>query len=309
MDLALQVAISGVAAGSVYGLAAVGHALVFRLTGLVHFALGDLVSLAVFTTLAVVAGRSPVTQTSVGELRFAVGLAVGVGVCVAAGAATYVLFVQPFAERGSMLGCVAAMVAVAIGLRAGLSAWFDRPGYVFPDPLPFRSVGRAGFVQVGEAVFQVRAFYVIAVALVLALAATLLLTRTRLGKALEAIASDADGALVVGLPVNRLVMLAFGLAGAFAAVAAIAAAPSAIFSPTTGTLIGLKGLVAAVIVGFSSPLRAFVVAIGLGVAEAAIAGLEIGGVTLGPEWRDVLPIGVALLWITLRRSARRPENE
>ena len=51
MSLTLQIVLSGLAAGSVYGLLAVGHTLVYRLTGIVHFALGDLVGLGVFVAL------------------------------------------------------------------------------------------------------------------------------------------------------------------------------------------------------------------------------------------------------------------
>ena len=54
---------TGAAAGAVYGLVAVGHSLVYRLTGVVNFALGDLVALGVFATLLVAAGTGPVTQT------------------------------------------------------------------------------------------------------------------------------------------------------------------------------------------------------------------------------------------------------
>lgn len=66
MSLALQVLVSGLAAGGVYGLFAVGHALAYRLTGVVHLALGDLVSLAVFATLFVAVGTGPVTESSGG---------------------------------------------------------------------------------------------------------------------------------------------------------------------------------------------------------------------------------------------------
>src|SRR6478752_7271350 len=64
MSLTLQILLTGLAAGSVYGLLAVGNTLVFRLTGIVHFALGDLVGLGVFVALLVTSGRGPVTQAS-----------------------------------------------------------------------------------------------------------------------------------------------------------------------------------------------------------------------------------------------------
>ena len=57
---------SGFVAGAVYGLVGVGYAVVFRLTGVVHFAFGELIALGVFVTLYVAAGSGPVSQTSVG---------------------------------------------------------------------------------------------------------------------------------------------------------------------------------------------------------------------------------------------------
>jgi branched-chain amino acid transport system permease protein len=123
LSLALQILVTGLAAGGVYGLLAAGLTFVYRLTGVVHFALGDLVGLAVFVTLLVAAGTGPVTQTSVGGARFALALAVGFGVCVLAGAATYLLAVQPYLARGSTIGWVAGTLAVPVGgLLAGRPA-------------------------------------------------------------------------------------------------------------------------------------------------------------------------------------------
>jgi Branched-chain amino acid transport system / permease component len=58
VSLSLQVLLSGLAAGGIYGLLAVGHTLVYRLTGIVHFAFGDLVGLAMFVALLVLAYRA-----------------------------------------------------------------------------------------------------------------------------------------------------------------------------------------------------------------------------------------------------------
>src|SRR5215213_10888213 len=87
VDITLQVAVSGLAAGAVYGLVAVGHSLVYRLTGVVHFAFGELIAVAVFATLLVAAGTSPVTSTSVGGGRFALAVVAGLVVVAAASAA------------------------------------------------------------------------------------------------------------------------------------------------------------------------------------------------------------------------------
>jgi branched-chain amino acid transport system permease protein len=300
VDLALQVVVSGLAAGGVYGLVAIGHSLVFRLTGTVYLALGDLIGLGVFATLLVAAGTGPVTQTSIGTGRYLLALAVGVLVCIVVGAGGYVLVVQPFLERGSTLGWVGATLALAFAIHAVIESVFPRSAYVFPDPIPFRRIGESGFVNAGGATIQVRAIYVAAVAFALAALVAWTIDRTRAGRGLQAIAADAEGAAVVGVPIGRLVPLAFGLAGAVAAIAAVAAAPSAPVSVETGTLLGVKGLVAALLVRFGPPLWAFAAGAGLGLAEAAIANIHLGGFELGPAYSAVIPMALVLVVLALR---------
>jgi branched-chain amino acid transport system permease protein len=300
VSLSLQVLVSGLAVGAVYGLVAIAYVLVYRLTGVVHFAFGDLVGLAVFAALLVAAGTGPVTQTNVGGLRFLVAVAIGVLVCVAASVAAYWLAIQPHLTRGSVIGWIAATIAIAYAVRSSIDVFFSRPTYVFPDPIPFRDIGRAGFVTVGGASIQVRAFFVIAVATALAALATLLLQRTRLGRGLRAIESDAEGAALVGVPVGRLVTLAFALTGALAGLAAVVAAPSAPFGVESGSLLGVKALLAALLVGFSSPIAGFLAGLAVGLAESVIANVDFAVFDLGPSYREVLPIAAVLVFVAVR---------
>jgi branched-chain amino acid transport system permease protein len=309
VTIALQVLVSGLAAGGVYGLFAAGHSLIYRLTGIVNFAFGDLVGLGIFSTLLVLAGTSPVTQSGAHEPRFLGALLVGLVVCVAAGIGTYFGLVQPYLSRGSTIGWVAGTAAVAFAIRAVIGAAFQRSSYVFPDPLPFHRVGSAGFVDLGGAHVQARAFFVIGLALALALGSAWLLERSRFGRALRAVADDAEGARVVGVPVDFLVGIAFGLVGALAMIAAIAAAPGEAVNANTGTLLGLKGLVAALAVRFGPPLWAFGAGLLLGVVEAAIANVHLGGWQLGPEYREVLPIAFVLLLVAVWPSREALEEQ
>ena len=167
MSLVVQVIVTGLAAGGVYGLVAVGHSLIYRLTGIVYFAFGDLVAFAVFATLLVAAGTAPVSRTSLAPGRFLLALAIGLVFCSAVGAATYVLFIEPYLLRGSTLGWVASTLAIAFALRGMIGATFTRPAYVFPDPIPFDKVGRDGVVSLAGASVQVRSFFVIALAALL----------------------------------------------------------------------------------------------------------------------------------------------
>ena len=297
MALALQILASGFAAGAVYGLVGVGHSVVFRLTGVVHFAFGELIALGVFATLFVAAGSGPVSQTSVDGGRFVLALAIGLVVTAAASAGSYFLAIEPYRARGSTIGWVAASLAVAFAVRTLLVVFFDRPAYVFPDPLSF------GVWRFGGATIQQRSLFVAGVALVLAASGAFLLTRTRFRRSLEAIAQDFEAARIVGLPVTRLVGIAFALAGVWAGLAAILAAPSAAFDVDAAARYGLYGLLAAVIVWFE-PRRALVVGICVGLVQATVTSAHVGSAQLGPAYSDVLPfaLGLALLAIRARRT-------
>jgi branched-chain amino acid transport system permease protein len=110
------------------------------------------------------------------------------------------------------------------------------------------------------------------------------------------------------VPVELLVTLAFALVGAVAMLAALAAAPGEAVSANTGTLLGLKGLVAALAVRFGPPLYAFAAGLVLGVVEAAIANVHLGDRQLGPSYREVLPLAFVLLLISLRPSREALEE-
>jgi branched-subunit amino acid ABC-type transport system permease component len=94
--------------------------------------------------------------------------------------------------------------------------------------------------------------------------------------------------------------------GGLAALAAVVAAPSAPFTVDTGALLGLKGLVAALIVRFGSPWAAFAAGLGVGLAEAAIDNLRIFDLGLGPQYGELLPLAFALVLIAYRSLRSEP---
>src|SRR5207248_4149141 len=121
---------------------------------------------------------------------FALALLTALAACIVAGAATYRLAIRPFLARGSTIGWIAGVVAVALAAQAVLNSVFSRPSYVFPDPFPFRRVGTSGIVHVGSATFQIRSVFVVAVGVGLAALTGWALQTTRFGRGLRAIAQD-----------------------------------------------------------------------------------------------------------------------
>jgi branched-chain amino acid transport system permease protein len=294
--LVLQVVVTGVAAGATYGLVAIGFALVHRLTGVLQLAHGDLVAGAVFLSLFLVAGTSPVTQTNVAWPAL---LAAAAGVVVASaavGAFLSVAIVRPFYRRGATLGWLGALVAVGFVIEGGLAGAFPRSASVVPDL--FRLGGTRPINIGGGATLEWRTLAILTTSLAVAAVATWFLARTPTGVAMTAIGDDPVAARLTGLPVDRLVAAAFAIAGALAAIAGIVAFSGTAVTPDAAVVLGLKGIAAAVLARLGRPGRVLAAGIALGVLEGAVASLHVPGLPslgLGPEWRDVAPLLVVLL--------------
>ena len=308
--LVVQVVISGLAAGAVYGLVAIGFALVWRLTSVLQLAYGDFVGGSMFLVLLVAAGTGPVTATNVSVARYLIAVAVTLAAGAAAGSLLYLGILRPFIRRGSTLGWIGAVVAVALLIEGALASAFPREAYVLPDPLPFSRW--APISLPGGASLPVRTIWILLVGLALAAATGYLLTRTRFGSAVEAVSSEPVGAQIVGLPIDRLTALAFAVAGVLAALAAIVGTPAGgTITTQTGLLLGLKAIAAALLGGLGSPSRVYRAALLLGVFESAVVNLHVPGfpsLSFGPAWGDVAPLALVLVFIAFRagRSMREP---
>jgi branched-chain amino acid transport system permease protein len=270
-------------------------AVLYRLTGIVHLAIGELAGITVFMTFWIAYGREAVAGTTA---RLPVVLAIGASLAVTAllGAIVFLVAVDPFVRRGFSVAWVGGVVAAAIALRGIVQVSFPRSSYTFAELLPLRSIGTDGVISLGGgATVQARAVVVGGVALLLAIAAGWLLEHSKYGTALRAISDDRLAAALCGVAVRKLVVAAFAVAALVVGGIAVLALSGEALTVNTTTLLGLKGLVAAVAARFGSPRRVVGVAILLGVIETSLATVHIGILELGPAYSDVVPIAIAIL--------------
>ncbi|MFN2594367.1 MAG: branched-chain amino acid ABC transporter permease [Actinomycetota bacterium] len=309
MALFVQILVTGLAAGAVYGLVAVAFSLVYRLTGVIHFALGEMMGVAILVTLWIAGGFDVVARTGVPGPRYALAIVCGIGAATVLGALSYWLLIRPFLSRASLIGWVGATVALAFALRGLLEATLIRQSYVLPDVIPFDHF-HGGVVSLGGGTtIQIRAFFVIGCGVMMAAAAAWFVERTRTGAALRAVADDRMAAELAGVPVDRSLLIAFAVAGALAGLAALVVAPGSAISVDTGSLLGLKALVAALIGSFALPRRVFIAGLALGIFESVVANFHVGPIVLGPGYADVLPLAVALGAAAILRSGTREAVE
>lgn len=311
--VALQAVLSGLAQGSVYGLVALGFTLVYRLTRVLSFAHGDLITGALFLALLVTVGRTPVVTAPsllAGATQTLAALAFGAALSVL----LYVAAIRPFLGGGDddggsstsprrVTGWVVATVAAGLLLREGLGLVFTREAYAVADPLRLDRVGgEAGVLRLpGEQTLPVRVIGVLAVALLVALVVERTVVATRVGRAMRAVADDPQTASLMGIPTQRMVLLAFTLAGALAGLAAVLVAPGARVGVGVGVLLGLKGAAAALLGRLGSLRGAIVGGLVLGTAEA----LAVSSTGLGPAYADVLPLAVLVTVLAWRPEGLR----
>lgn len=252
MRLFLQYVASGIATGCTFGLVATGFVAIYRVTRVVNFAQG------VFAVLG-------------GMLAYSL---LGHGVPHGLGEALAVLFA---AGAGLLVGLVAigrrgtptlASLIITLGLGIGSYAlviliWGDQP-------VSFE--GLRGLVEVAGVTMQLQYLLVVGVTAVTFTALALFFNRTYLGKGLTACSSNPHAAMLFGIDVRRMGLVAFTLGGGLGGLAGVLLTPLQPVSFDSDVGIAINGFAAAVFGGILRPGTALMGALVLGVAEALVAG-------------------------------------
>jgi branched-chain amino acid transport system permease protein len=290
--VAVQALVTGLATGAAYGLIALGFTLVQRLTGVLALAHGDVVIGAVFIAVLAVIGTTPVASSlGAGSVVALAVVALVAGALLSA--ALYLVAIRPF--RGDVLGWVAGGLAAGLLVRELAGLPFAQQAYALPDPL-----GSPGTIGLGGGVtVPVRALEVLALGLVVGVAVERTLALTGAGAVMRAVADDPRAAALLGVPTERVVLVAFALAGALAGFAGLLIAPQAPIGLQDGVLLGLKGMTAALLFRLGS-LR---LALAGGLAVGAVEGLILAWSGLGARWADTIVLAaLALLAATRPRG-------
>jgi branched-chain amino acid transport system permease protein len=274
-----QLLVSGLAVGSIYALVAVGYSLTFLPTRIVNFAQGDLTVLC-----------SLIGYTSFVSLGLP--LPTAAATAMAAGGLSSLLAerlaVRRFLQRPEMATWVVSTLGLGLVIRYSAVALWGKSPLAFPDPLSGASIRLLG---TGVYLSEILA---LAVALTIAVALSLLMTRTKFGKALRCLAVDPSTAALMGVPVSRSVAMAFALCGITTGAAGILVAPLINVTPEMGAVLGLKGFAAAAMGGMANPLGAAVGGLMLGTAEVVFAGV------LWPGFHDIFAFLVLMAVLLIR---------
>ncbi len=275
----LQIIVSGVAQGCIYGLIALGFVLIYKATETVSFAQGDLMMVGAFIGLA--------CMTFVG---FPYWLAVPVAIIGMAlvGFATERVVIRPILGEPAFS---IVMLTVGIGYMArGLITMIPGIGTeTHALPVPYKDIA----FHVGALVLAAEQIVIIAVTALLCVLLFGLFRYTRIGIAMQAASQNQLAAYYMGIPVKKLNSLVWALAAMVAAVAGLLLAPITFVHANMG-FIGLKAFPAAVVGGFGSLPGAIVGGLVIGLVES------LSGFYLPEGFKDVAAYVVVLVMLMVR---------
>lgn len=275
----LQLIVSGLANGCVYGLIALGFVLIYKATEAVNFAQGDFMMLGAFVCIGF-------TNHEYLGLNF--WLAVPLSILVM-GAFGYLfnwgILHHMFGQSQTSIVILTIAMGFIIRFFAG-SIWSHEPTSL-ETPYAGQDI-RAGGVVLG-----VDEVMIVVVTAVLTLLFYLFFSRSRTGLAMQAASQNQLAAYYMGIPVKRIHSLVWGLSGMVAAVAGILFASKGAIDPSTG-LLGIKAFAAAAIGGFGSLPGALLGGLIIGLVEPLASRYGPPGIS------QIAPYAILLLVLIFR---------
>jgi len=275
----LQLVISGIALGCIYGLIALGFVLIYKATETVSFAQGDLMMLGAFGGMVCMTVLGFPFWHSVLAAMTAMGL---MGLLIERALIRPILGQPAFSI---------VMLTIGVGyLARGLITMLPGIGtdtHVLPVPY------KDALLQLGGLIIPVEQLMVMIFTAVLCAALFALFRYTKLGIAMQASSQNQLAAYYMGIPVKRLNGLVWALAALMAAIAGLLLAPITFVHANMG-LIGLKAFPAAVVGGFTSLPGAIVGGMIIGVVES------LAGFYLPEGFKDIAAYVVVLIMLMVK---------
>jgi branched-chain amino acid transport system permease protein len=276
LTLALQLAIAGVSVGSIYALVALAIVIPFKASGVLNFGQGEVVTFGAYAALVLtqLALPYPVVLLSVVVLGATGGLLIER------------LLIRPIVKAPEFT-LVIATFAIGLLIKGLISIRFGDSPNTLDGPFGTEPLVAAGLR------FNPTSLWIFACTALVTLGVIAFFRYTRLGKAMRAVSVNVDAARLMGIRVERVYRWSWAISTAIGALAGLLVAPLIGINPEIGQLI-LRGLLAAVIGGFTS------------LPGAVVGGLAVGlietwsGVLIGSAFKNLVPFLLLMVLLVFR---------
>jgi len=292
MEFFTQQLVNGITLGSLYALLAIGYSIVYGVIGLLNFAQGEVYMVGAFIGFGVLSGLGgpsalavPVALALV--LMFAAA-ALGSGML---GVLIERVAFRPLRDSSRMAPLITALgISIFLQNSVLLLLGPDIRNYESSSYIPVTSGIHVGFLRIS----LVR-ILVIVTAVVLMVLLTLFVKRTHLGRAMRSVSYDREAAAMMGVDIDRTIMMAFFIGSLLAGIAGVMA--GLVFSRVfqlMGFVAGLKAFTGAVIGGIGSIPGAMLGGMLVGLAESFTSAY------ISSTFQNVIVFGVLIVFMLFR---------
>ena len=298
MEIFSQYLVNGLMLGMIYAIVAVGFSLFFGVLDVIQFAHGDILMLGAFAALATYLGLDAIGVDSPWA-QLVIMLAISVLVIAVVGALVAKFLVLPL-KNAPPLNTLLLTLMLGLVLRELIRLFYPdgSNSQPFPRLLPTETLHLGAFsIRADSAILLAAGFITI-------LAVHLLITRTKLGLAIRAVAQDSDTARVMGIDFQWIVLLTFGLGSALAAIAGtMTGLYYSEINFNMGLLLGIIGFSAAVLGGltnlYGATLGGFLFA---ALQTIGTIVLPLIGPGIASAYKDVFAFAVVIMLLAWKPS-------
>ncbi len=277
----LELIISGLAVGSLYALIAMGFVLIYKGTGVINFAQGEIIMMAAFVAYYLVSGFGIPFWLAIPLTLVAIALL---------GAATERLVIRPMLGE-PVFSVVMVTIGLSIFLRAMSGIVFGHHNYIFPNPFPTQPLELGGIVLSHIHLWSM----VISGCLMAAFA--LFFKFARLGLGMRSTANDQDTATLMGVNIKRVFALTWGISFVIAGVAGVFLANVMVLNVGLA-FIAISAFPAVILGGLESIPGAIIGGLAIGIIEN-LAGGYLDQI-VGGGVKDITPFAVLFLVLMIR---------
>lgn len=268
---------SGITVGAIYALVGLGFSIIYNASHIMNFAQGEFLMLGGMICFSLTTAGVPLP----------VAILIGVVLTGMAGVALKIL-VTGRTRQASVVTMVLTTIGASIFMR-GVAQLIWGKDYVLPP-----SFGSDEPVRLGNAAIHPQSLWVVGVTIVLLFLLRTFFLKTLYGKAIRAVAENRLAAHLVGIEIDIVLIVSFGLSGALGALAGILIAPISLTYYNVGVILGLKGFAAAILGGLSSHVGIAIGGLCLGIFEQMFGGF------VSSAYKDAAAFIILLLVLFLR---------
>ncbi|HOP69287.1 MAG: branched-chain amino acid ABC transporter permease [Dethiobacteria bacterium] len=277
----VQQLMNGLILGSTYALIALGYTMVYGIIELINFAHGEIYMFGAFVGLILV---------TVLKVPFFLAFLLAMAASALLGITIEYLAYRPL-RRSSRLAALISAIGASIFLSNLALLIMGSTPYNFPTPFEAKVYETPFFI-----ISRVEILVLLS-SLLLMIALTLIVQKTKIGKAMRAVAQDKDTASLMGININKIVTITFAIGSALGGAAGVMVGIYfRTVTPTMGLMPGLKGFVAAVVGGIGNIPGAMLGGILLGIAEV------LGAAYISSQYRDAVAFALLILVLLLKPS-------